>query len=164
MKQKIILFLLLFAVTCFSGIKAQQVKRVTIIDDLETFVPGEGIIQVSSDPKITELIGLVSPEMSVSETDYVKTNGFRIQVFMSNDPRTARKELTDRGSLIKSAFPDIDIYDGYTAPNWKLLVGDFRTKEEADVFRQQIKKAIPALGKEMYIVPAKINIPINKNK
>jgi len=162
MKQKIILFLLLLVVACFFKTQAQQVKRVTIIDDLETFVPGEGVIQVSSDPKITELIGLVSPEMSVSETDYVKTNGFRIQVFMSNDPRTARKDITDRGSLIKSAFPDIAIYDGYTAPNWKLLVGDFITKEEADVFRQQIKKSIPALGKEMYIIRDKVNIPINK--
>jgi len=164
MKNKFILTLLLVTGLCFFKIQAQQVKRVTIIDDLETFVPGEGIIQVSSDPRITELIGLVSPEMSVSETDYVKTNGFRIQVFMSNDPRTARKELTDRGSLIKSTFPDIDIYEGYAAPNWKLLAGDFVSKEEADVFRQQMKKAIPALGKEMYIVPAKVNIPINKNK
>jgi len=163
MKQKIILFLLLFAAACFSGIKAQQVKQVTIIDDLQTLVPGEGIIQISSDPKITELIGLVSPEQSVSETDYVKTSGFRIQVYMSNNPKTARKDITDKGSLIKDAFPDIAIYTGYSAPNWKLLVGDFMTKEEADVFKQKMLKSIPKLGKEMYIVPDKVNIPTHNN-
>jgi len=144
-------------------VQAQQVKQVTIIDDLETPVAGEGVIQITSDPKITNLIGLVSPETSVNNADYISTNGFRIQVFMSNNPKTARKELTDRGSLIKAAFPDIAIYSGYVAPNWKLLVGDFITKEEADVFRQKIKQAIPELGKEMYIVKDKVNIPVQKN-
>jgi len=163
MKQKIILFFLLFAGTCFSGIKAQQVKQVTIIDDLQTLVPGEGVIQISSDPKITELIGLVSPEMSVSEADYAQTSGFRVQVYMSNDPKTAIKDIMDKGSLIKDAFPDVAIYKGYSAPNWKLLVGDFLTKEEAAVFMLQMKKSIPKLGKEMYIVPDKVNIPTNNN-
>jgi len=163
MKQKIILSLLLFAGTCFSGIKAQQVKQVTIIDDLQTLVPGEGVIQISSDPKITELIGLVSPEMSVNETDYAQTSGFRIQAYMSNDPKTARKEITDKIGLIKDVFPDVAIYTGYTAPNWKLLVGDFLTKEEADVFKQKMLKSIPKLGKEMYIVQDKVNIPTLNN-
>ena len=164
MKREVILSLLFVAGSYTLKIQAQQVKQVTIIDDLVTLVRGEGIIQISSDPKITELIGLVSPEVSMSETDYVKTNGFRIQAFMSNDSRTAQKEITDKRALIKDSFPDIDIYTGYTAPNWKLLVGDFITKEEAEVFRQKIKKTIPALGKEMYIVPDKVNIPINKKK
>jgi hypothetical protein len=80
---------------------------------------------------------------------------------MSNS-KTARKELSDRGSLIKGAFPDVAIYSGYVAPNWKLLVGDFKTKEEANIFRQKIKQSIPELGKEMYIVPDKVNIPVQK--
>lgn len=159
MKYKIILFLLFVAGTCFSEIQA-QVKQVTIIDDLETPVPGEGIIQISSDPKITELIGYLSPEISVSEDNYVKINGFRVQVLMSNNPRTARKEIESKGSLIKEVFPEVATYTGYSAPNWKLLVGDFRTKEEANVFKQKLLKSIPELGKEMYIVPDKVNIPM----
>jgi len=160
--NKFILALLLVIGFCSFEIQA-QVKQVTIIDELQTLVPDEGIIQISSDPKITELIGVLSSEMSVNDADYVKANGFRIQVFMSNDPKTARKEMTDKGSLIKNAFPDVAIYTGYTAPNWKLLVGDFRTKEEADVFIQQMKRSISGLGKEMYIIPDKVNIPIQKN-
>jgi hypothetical protein len=156
---KFILFLL--AELCFSGIQA-QVKQVTIIDDLETLVPGDGVIQITSDPKITELIGILSPETSIGEDNYIKTNGFRIQVFMSNNSQTARKEITDKGSLIKEAFPEIATYRDYIAPNWKLLVGDFMTKEEAEVFRKKLQKAIPGLGKEMYIVSEKINIPLQK--
>jgi hypothetical protein len=161
MKYKFILLLLFVAAFCSSGIRA-QVKQVTIIDNLETPAPGEGNIKIISDPKITELIGLISPELSVDQTNYVKTSGFRVQVFMSNNSRTAKKEMMDKGSLIKGAFPDIATYQGYDAPNWKLLVGDFRTRDEADIFRKQLQKTIPELGKEMYIVRDKINIPIQK--
>ena len=162
MRYKFILFLLFAAGFCFSGIRA-QVKQVTVIDDLETFAPGEGIIQIISDPKIMELIGTLSPDTSTNETNYVKTNGFRIQVFMSNDPKTARKELNDKGNLIYGVFSDeIKVYIEYSAPNWKLFAGDFLTKEEAEVFRQKMLKAIPQLGKEMYIIQDKVHIPIQR--
>ena len=159
MKHKFILSILLIAGICFSKIQA-QVKQVSIIDDLETFVPDEGIIRISSDPKIIELIGLLSPDVSVSNTDYLKANGFRVQVVMSNNPRTARKEIDNKGNIIKETFPEIGIYKGYTAPNWKLLVGDFLTKSDADAFKEKMLKSIPELGKEMYIVPDKINVPV----
>jgi len=157
MKYKFILFLFFITGTYFSEIRAQA-KHTTIIDDLETLVPGGGIIQITSDPKITELIGSSSQTTSTSGKSFVKTGGFRIQVFMSNNPQTARKEISDKGSLIKSFFPDAAIYTGYVAPNWKLVVGDFRTKEEAAVFKQKMLKQIPELGKEMYIIPSKVNI------
>jgi len=156
MKHKFFI-LILFAT---SAIQA-QVKQVTIIDKLEAFVPGEGIIQISCDPKIAGLIGTLSPD-SVDQKSYVKTSGFRIQVFMSNDPKAA-KVVVDKGSLIKITFPEITVYPVYVAPNWKLLAGDFMTKDEADVFKQKLQKSIPELGKEMYVVPDKVNIPIQKN-
>ena len=162
MKYKLIIFLLFASGFYFSEIQA-QVKQVTIIEELEKNVPGEGVVRIISDPKITDLVGLLSPEISVDKENFAETNGFRIQVFMSNDRRTARNEVKDKGSLIKEVFPEIAPYERYTAPNWKLLVGDFLTKEEAEVFRQKLQKSIPELGKEMYVVSDKINIPIHKN-
>ena len=161
MKQKFIVFFLFVIGFSLSETQA-QIKQATIIDDLETFVPGEGIIQISSDTKITELIGILSPE-GTNGNNYVEMSGFRIQVFMSNDQRTARKVISDKVSLIQEIFPEVTVYRGYTAPNWKLLVGDFRTKEEADVFKQKLLSSIPNLGKEMYVVSDKINIPIQRN-
>ena len=164
MKQKFILFLLLVSGSFLSGIQA-QVKQVTIIDELEKSVPGEGVVKITADPKIKELIGLLSPEISADKENYITTKGFRIQVFMSNDPRTARRELTAKINLIREVFSDSDIavYDDYNRPNWKLLAGDFLTREEADVFRQKLQKTIPQLGKEMYVVQDNIKIPINRN-
>ena len=160
MEQKFIIFLLLIAGFNFYEIQAQE-KQATIIDELEKFVPGEGIIKIISDPKIKELIGVISSEVSVDKENFIVTNGFRIQVFMSND-RTARRESAEKGNLISEAFPEIAVYPVYIAPNWKLSAGDFLTKEEADIFKQKLLKSIPQLGKEMYIVQDKINIPIQK--
>ena len=161
MQYKFVLFLLLAVGFCFSVTQA-QVKQVTIIDELEKPVPGEGIVKVTCDPKIKELIGLLSPEISIDKENTAKTNGFRIQVFMSN-ARTGKQESIDKGNLVRGVFPEIAVYEDYIAPNWKLSVGDFLSKEEADIFRQKLQKSIPGLGKEMYVVTDKINIPIQKN-
>ena len=162
MKHKLIVFLLITACFCYSELSA-QVKQVTIIDDLETLVPGKGIIQISCDPKIKELIGVLSPGASFQEGNTIKTNGFRIQVFTSNDSKTATNEVNNKGNLIRSVFPEIAVYKAYTAPNWKLIAGDFLTREEAEVFRQKMLKEIPQLGKEMYIISSIIEIPILKS-
>ena len=163
MKHKLIVFLLITACFCYSGLSA-QVKQATIIDDLETLVPGEGIIQISGDSKIKDLIGALSPETSLREGNTIKTNGFRIQVFTSNDSKTATSELNNKWTLIRNVFPELAVYKSYIAPNWKLIAGNFLTREEAEVFRQKMLKEIPQLGKEMYIISSIIEIPMSKSR
>jgi len=160
MKLKFISLLLLIAGFCLAA--QAQVRRVTIIEELETPAPGEGVVKVTADSKIKELIGFLSPETSFNSDNTIKTNGFRIQVFMSNDSRTAKNEVKTKGSLINASFSDVKVYENYTPPYWKLFVGDFLTKEEANSFKQKLQKAIPELGKEMYIIQDKVNIQINR--
>ena len=50
----------------------------------------------------------------------------------------------------------------YTSPFWKVRVGDFKTKTDAQVFRNQLIESLPALKSEIYIVPEQINIPAPK--
>ncbi|MDR3339477.1 MAG: SPOR domain-containing protein [Candidatus Symbiothrix sp.] len=138
-----------------------QINPVNIIQDLETHVPGQGLISIRSDSKITNLLGSPLQQVNVDENSYTKVNGFRIQVFMSNNPRTARNEANHKESQIREIFPELATYVNYEAPNWKLLAGDFMTKEEAGVFRQKIQKAFPEFGKEIYTVSCKINVPKN---
>jgi len=156
MKNKIIFFLLFAACLFFSEIQAQN--RVTIIDYLESSVPCESIMRIDCDPAITRLIGVPSSGMEVDAEGFVKITGFRIQVFMSNNQRTARNEIANKSNLIKTAFPEIAVYSEYVAPNFKLSAGDFLTREEADVFKQKLLKTIPSLGKEMYIIQNTVNI------
>jgi hypothetical protein len=155
MRLKLVLFSICFC--CLSAVFAQP-RPAGIIQYLESSVPGEGAIQIESSSKITDLLGKPAPG-SADEDAFVKINGFRIQVFMSNDPRTAKGEANQKRNQIDEHFPELATYVIYEAPNWKLLAGDFMTKEEAGIFKQKIQKTFPGFGKEMYTIPYKINIP-----
>jgi hypothetical protein len=158
MKRIVVLFSLITGLFCLSAIQAQ-----TIIEDLETPRPGEGIIHIQCDPAIKALIGVSSAHINADETNYLKINGFRIQVFMGNNPKTAKGEAAHKEGLIRENFPEVTVHTTYQAPNWKVLVGDFTTKEEAIIFMQKIQKAFPDFGKEMYTVADKVNIPIQRS-
>jgi hypothetical protein len=156
------LFLLLFSIGLFTPIVQAQTTSSTIIADLETSVQGEGLIRIQSDTKITALLGLPNIVLDVDETNYVKVNGFRIQVFMSNNSKNAKGEAIHKESIIRELFPDIPVHVAYQAPNWKVLVGDFVTRDETGVFLQKLQSAFPEFGREMYIVSDKVSIPIQK--
>lgn len=138
------------------SLKAQQN---TIIDDLEISSGSQGIVSVESDPAITALLG-TPIDKGKEASDFMKISGFRIQVFMGSNPRSAKQEAHTKETLLNEKFPELASYVKYDAPNWKLYVGDFLTKDEAMVFRQKIQKAFPEFGKEVYTVIDRINVPI----
>ena len=162
MKSKF--FVWITVLFCFSitGLKAQN-----IITDLETSKTGEGTVHITCDPKIIELLGTptTSPRpsepVSGNENGSSRAVGYRIQIYMDNSPK-ARNEVTRIESLFNETFPDIRTYVSYNAPNWRVLVGDFQTKEEATSFQQRIQNSLPRLSREMYIVPSRINLPVQK--
>lgn len=141
-----------------------QNQSTNIIDELESNTnSSEGVIHIESDPSITALIG--KPANQIAKTgnyDYIERNGFRLQIYMGNNPRTARSEAFSRQVSIKSIFPDVETYLNYDTPNWKLLAGDFVSREEATIFKQQLQKEFPQFGKEIYIITDQIKVPIEK--
>jgi len=50
---------------------------------------------------------------------------------------------------------------GYSAPFWRLKVGDFRTYKEAQEQLNLLKKELPVYGKEMFIVKETILVRDN---
>lgn len=149
MKRAIFLFIL--SVAFSFGMSAQHNN---IIKDLES----KGTISIKSDPAITALLGMPL-DKTADASGFIKMNGFRIQIFMGNNPRSAREEAFKKESLLKEKFTELHTYVIYDAPNWKLYAGDFLTKDEAMLYRQQIQKAFPEFGKEIYTVSDKVNIP-----
>jgi len=89
-------------------------------------------------------------------------SGFRVQVFSSNIQRTAKNNAFGIEKQIQEVFPNQPVYVNYTSPFWKVRVGDFKTKTDAQVFRNQLIESLPALKSEIYIVPEQINIPAPK--
>lgn len=151
---------LLFALLIFSGLQAQT----TIVEDLESVsVTGnEGVIVIFSDPAITALLGTSSPGAALEEGELVSRSGYRLQVFMGNNPRTAKNEAFRKQEMIRELFPELTTYANYDAPNWKLLAGDFLTREEAQLYKQKLQKAFPQFGKEIYTIQDTVKIAVNK--
>lgn len=84
--------------------------------------------------------------------------GFRVQVFSDNNTRTAKNEARAKARQVSARFPHLSTYVRYTSPYWRLKVGDFRTRQEADEAAEQLRKAFPAFSKEIRVVRDRINL------
>ncbi len=84
--------------------------------------------------------------------------GFRIQVFDDNNPRSARSEANRYRSLITQRFPEYQAYVVFNSPYWRVKVGDFRSRREAETIMQEIRRAFPALSSYIRVVRDHINI------
>ncbi len=165
MKLKVLL-LLLFGLSGYSLTYAQGIPdSPTIIDELHSG-GAKATVRVTADPAINQLIGLPMSYTNVGSGDVhtLKTTGYRVQAFSGNDPRHSKDEALSRERKIKEVFFDAATYLTYKSPKWSLRIGDFRTKEEAAVFMQQLKSTFPEFGREMYIVRDEINIPLDNRK
>lgn len=71
---------------------------------------------------------------------------------------TAKNEARTKSRHISARFPQYRTYVLYTSPYWRLKVGDFRTRQEADEAAGEIRKAFPAYSKEIRVVRDRVNI------
>ena len=84
--------------------------------------------------------------------------GFRVQVFSDNNSRTAKNEAKAKERRLLARFPQYRSYVMFTAPYWRLRVGDFRSQQEAEAAADDIRKAFPSFSKEIRVVQDKINL------
>ena len=94
-----------------------------------------GHVTVKGDIAATQMV-----EKHVELSSKVKTiPGFRVQIasFSGINSKTNAFNLRDKFSL---DFPEAQAYIVYDEPNFKVKVGDFRTRLEAYAFLNQIKE------------------------
>lgn len=87
-------------------------------------------IQVIADPRI---------EQKVAAKNSRQMPGYRVQLCFDSD-----KELLDqlRAQFVVE-FPKVDTYVRFEAPNFNLMVGDFRTQKEAEELVERIRGRYP---------------------
>lgn len=135
----------------------------SIFEALQEPGMGKGNVTINQSPAIRDLVGVRLQGEDVENIDgesFLKVEGYRAQVFSGNNQRESKDEAFKKEKEVKELFPDIATYVTYTAPFWKLRVGDFRTHEEAYHMLRQLMSAFPSYGKEMYIVREEIKIPL----
>ncbi|HRP56155.1 SPOR domain-containing protein [Agriterribacter sp.] len=114
-------------------------------------------VSVNSDPRVN---ALVKKNREVNEVAYLTTiknmSGFRLQVINTND----RKKALSVKTRMLSDFPEEKTYFIYHSPYFKIQMGNFRTREDAEELMEKVKKIYPS---GVFIVPAKIQMKPSKD-
>lgn len=113
------------------------------------------------------ILSVIGPGVEISQSatirlaldQYVQSNaekpitGFRIRVFYDNGPQ-ARVRSESIEKLLQSQL-DVAVYRSFESPNYKVSVGDFRSKDEALRIYNALKGTYPTA----YIIKETINYP-----
>lgn len=109
------------------------------------------------------------PRIDVQLSNYIKRvdltmpyfgAGFRVQVFSSNNFKTAKNDASRIENQLRNAFPRHQVYVSYASPFWKVRIGNFRTSADAQKLRSDIMKLFPELSRDCYVVKDN-NVKIN---
>jgi hypothetical protein len=115
-----------------------------------------GSAQVDSTLMGRSILSVLGPGVTVNQSrtmrsaldSYVSNNaakklsGFRIRVFFDNG-QSARTRSESIARSISNGFPGIGVYRTFESPNFKVCVGDFRTKDEALKVYHALKATYP---------------------
>ena len=89
--------------------------------------------------------------------EWVEIEGYRVQIYSSNQQQTAKGEALDLEEKLQSQVNQT-IYVQYIPPFWKVRLGDFRTYEEAKEYKKLFVQQFPDLTGDTYIVRDKIKV------
>lgn len=70
------------------------------------------------------------------------TEGYRLEVFFSSGLR-AREQAMDVKTEFLRKYPDVQAYMIFQSPDFKVRVGDFRSRNEALALQERIKRSYP---------------------
>ena len=119
---------------------------------------GEGNIKIVQDASIDTIMmkHIEMNEALLRDADNYAIDGFRIQIFeeSGNKSSTHAKEVM---AEFTEKYPVMPVYLTWQAPNFKVRVGDFGTRMEAEGFLNKIKRDYPIA----WVITDKIKFPIN---
>lgn len=113
----------------------------------QTMPVGKDSLVMNADPRVSKL------QQKYVELNKIKQSsaGYRIQIHFGNEREKAKEVKTK----FLQAFTDIPAYDSYQSPNFRVRVGDYRSKLEASKYLKQISGAFPS----SFIVTDNIRYP-----
>ena len=110
-------------------------------------------IRIQQDPLLNEML-----EWHISKNKEDKQiEGFRVEIFFSSDIDAKEKALKKKVEFL-TLYPENTVHVKYVAPNFRVRVGDFRTKNEALKLFKEIKNTYPL----SFIVTDNIDFPLMK--
>ena len=110
----------------------------------------KGHIQIIQDDKVDLL---VSKHVQINQ-NRKGIEGYRIQIFFDsgNNSKTKAQSIYEG---FKAKYPDVGAYLSFKSPNYKVRVGDFRSRLDAQRFLNDIAVEYP----NAWIIADMINLP-----
>ena len=148
--------ILLIVTALFLSLAALHAQDTTAVPPVDSTLIGRSILTVmGSNVEVNQ-----SPEVRKALDAYTRTNslkpltGYRVRVFYDNGQGArAKSEAIERN--LRGMLPETAVYRSFESPNYKVTVGDFRTKDEALRVYNALKNTYPTA----YIIKENINYP-----
>ena len=132
-KKGLILLCTIF-LTCVH-VKGQEGNTVVIQQDTLITLLQNFRAAYEINPTTARLISLGTKTVDKAKATRVKRKGFRVQIYSG----TNRSEAYAVQARFRNQFSDMDTYITYSEPNYRVKVGDFRSRAQADEFMKTIR-------------------------
>lgn len=118
--------------------------KLTVLSILFTLsalpVFSQGLVEVEVDPRINEVMAerLERKKIADAKPDTLMVQGYRVQIFFSND-RNKANAMRDKA---KKLYPEYasEVYVVYQSPNYKVRVGNFIRESDAKPLEKQLAR------------------------
>lgn len=117
---------------------------------LPLFSQTTGTLNIVQDSRINSLIEL---HKEINQNNQ-KIDGFRIQIFKESGNEAVDKARTVSNEFLES-FPDIPTYLSFGQPYYRVHVGNFRDRIEAEGYLKRIQKKY----RQAFVIGEKIELP-----
>ena len=134
---RLILCCFLIFLLCQNYVSAQQI----------TTYNADSSLMITKDLRFDELVNKQKEENLVNQT----MHGYRIQIYFGVNRQKASEIKLD----FSSHYPECAAYLSYQQPNFKIRIGDFLNRYEAQKFLQEIDGLFPS----SFIVPDDVKLP-----
>jgi len=109
-----------------------------------------GSIEINTDSNVRRALDAHSQLL----LEYPGMDGFRIQIFFDSGNNSKQSAMNAKRRF-ETRFPEIEAYISFDEPNYKIRVGNFRTKLDAEGCLRKIASAYP----NAFVVPDFIDFP-----
>ena len=92
----------------------------------------------------------------ISANTHRELQGFRVRIFFDSD-RTARQQSQQIAARFAERYPDVPVYRSHVSPYFKVTVGDFRTRADAQRFASKLTSS--GVYRYVFVVKEQINYP-----
>lgn len=158
-KTLIFIFLTIFIFGCKVVLSAQNYTDTTFcIVDVLNATEGVKIVQPDGLTERLKKSAIVPADMSTntkSENAQVNSRNrggaYRIEVFSDNS-RGAKNQANARRRIVQSRFPEYPAVLVFESPFWRVKVGNFSSRSDAEAVMAEIKNALPAYAPYMRVV------------